>query len=34
MKDVTVVEPMVTLRSRMRAAQEAELQQLADAILA
>ena len=34
MKDVTVVEPMVTLRSRLRAAQEAELQQLADAILA
>ena len=34
MKDCEIVEPMVTIRSRMKAADEAQLQQLADALLA
>ena len=33
MKDCEIVEPMVTIRSRMKAADEALLQQLADSIL-
>ena len=34
MKDITVVEPVVTLRSRMKEADVATLQTLADAMLA
>ena len=34
MKDCTIVEPLVTIRSRMKPADEAQLSLLADAILA
>jgi len=34
MKDVTVLEPVVTLRSRMKASDRPALEQLADALLA
>jgi hypothetical protein len=33
MKDCEIGEPMVTIRSRMKAADEALLQQLADALI-
>ena len=34
LKDCEIVEPMVTIRSRMKAADEAQLEQLADSLLA
>jgi hypothetical protein len=33
MKDCDIVEPMVTIRSRMKAGDEAQLEQLAEALL-
>ena len=33
LKDCEIVEPMVTIRSRMHAADEAKLEQLADSLL-
>jgi hypothetical protein len=33
LKDCEIVEPMVTIRSRMKSADEAQLEQLADSLL-